>query len=114
MFIFVDPAKLFYYNVIALAVVPVIVWLATDNLVFVVLSVVAIVFTPKWTVNYMRKRRFSRFEAQLPDALLMVSGAMRAGASMTVALESMVNEQKPPLSQEFELLLREQKTRGRF
>jgi len=109
MFIFVDPLKLFYYNVIALAVVPVIVWLATENLVFVVLSAAAIVFMPKWAVNYLRKQRFSRFEAQLPDALLMVSGAMRAGASLTVALESMVSEQKPPLSQEFELLLREQR-----
>jgi len=45
----------------------------------------------------------------LPDALLMVSGAMRAGASLTVAMESMVKEQRPPLSQEFDLLLREQR-----
>jgi tight adherence protein B len=34
---------------------------------------------------------------------------MRAGASLTVAMESMVKEQRPPLSQEFDLLLREQR-----
>jgi tight adherence protein B len=39
----------------------------------------------------------------------MVSGAMRAGASLTVAMEGMVKEQRPPLSQEFELMLREQR-----
>jgi tight adherence protein B len=60
-------------------------------------------------VGWLKKRRFEKFEKQLPDALLMVSGAMRAGASLTVAMESMVKEQQPPLSQEFDLLLREQR-----
>lgn len=39
----------------------------------------------------------------------MISGAMRAGASLNIALEGMVNEQPPPLSQEFELFLKEQR-----
>jgi tight adherence protein B len=34
---------------------------------------------------------------------------MRAGAALTVALESMVSESQPPIGQEFELLLREQR-----
>ena len=39
----------------------------------------------------------------------MVSGGMRAGASLSVALESMVKEQQAPLAQEFDLMLREQR-----
>ena len=45
----------------------------------------------------------------MPDALLMVSGAMRAGASLSIALEGLVKEQPPPISQEFELYLKEQR-----
>ena len=39
----------------------------------------------------------------------MISGAMRAGASLNIALESLVKEQPAPLSQEFELFLKEQR-----
>lgn len=109
MFIFIDPTKLFYYNVAALVVLPTLVWLFTNNPVFVTFAAVATLVLPKYYIKSLGTKRLKRFEEQLPDALLMVSGAMRAGASLNVALESMVKEQKPPLSQEFELMLREQR-----
>lgn len=109
MFIFIDPAKLFYYNVAALVVLPTLVWLFTNNPVFVTFAAVATLILPKYYIKSLSAKRLKRFEEQLPDALLMVSGAMRAGASLNVALESMIKEQKPPLSQEFELMLREQR-----
>lgn len=109
MFIAVDPQKLFYYNMAALFIVPGLLWGFTGNAVLVVGAAIFIVIFPRLYVRWLKKRRFDQFEKQLPDALLMVSGAMRAGASLTVAMESMVKEQKPPLSQEFDLLLREQR-----
>lgn len=109
MFIAVDPQKLFYYNMAALFIVPGLLWGFTGNAVLVVGSAIFIIIFPRLYVRWLKKRRFDQFEKQLPDALLMVSGAMRAGASLTVAMESMVKEQKPPLSQEFDLLLREQR-----
>jgi tight adherence protein B len=60
-------------------------------------------------VKNMNKKRIELFERQLPDALLMVSGSMRAGASLVVGMESMARESKPPLSQEFSMLLAEQR-----
>lgn len=109
MFIFIDATRLFYYNVGALLVLPTLVWLFTNNPVFVTVTAIATLVLPKYYIKSMSARRLKRFEEQLPDALLMVSGAMRAGASLNVALESMIKEQKPPLSQEFELMLREQR-----
>ncbi len=109
MFIAVDPQKLFYYNMAAFFIVPGLLWGFTENAVLVVGAAIGIVIFPRLYVRWLKKRRFSQFEKQLPDALLMVSGAMRAGASLTVAMESMVKEQKPPLAQEFDLLLREQR-----
>ncbi len=109
MFIFLDPTQIFYYNVAALVLLPTLVWLFTGNPVFVTFTAVATLILPKYYINSLSTKRLKRFEEQLPDALLMVSGAMRAGASLNVAMESMVKEQKPPLSQEFELMLREQR-----
>ncbi|RJG05327.1 secretion system protein F [Noviherbaspirillum cavernae] len=109
MFIFIDPTKLFYYNVAALIVLPTLVWLFTNNPVFVTFTAIGTLILPKVYIKSIAAKRLKRFEEQLPDALLMVSGAMRAGASLNVALESMIKEQKPPMSQEFDLMLREQR-----
>ena len=58
-------------------------------------------------LRFIATRRLRRFEQQLPDALLMITGALRAGASLPIALEGVVSEAKPPISQEFDLFLRE-------
>lgn len=107
MFIFVDPTKMFYWNVAALCVLPPLLWLITQNPVLVIAAAIVIFVMPKWLATRMRKRRFRTFEHQLPDALLMIAGSMRAGAGINVAIESMVSESRPPVSQEFELLMRE-------
>ena len=107
MFIFVDPTELFYWNAGALFVVPAFLWLLTENPVFVVGSAIGLLVLPRWLTKRLKKKRYEKFEKQLPDSLLMISGSMRAGAGVNMAIESMVSETPAPLSQEFELLLRE-------
>lgn len=109
MFIFIDPKLLFKYSMGSLIVIPILMFIVLDNPLIAVVSGVVVAFMPGYFVKRMQKSRLELFEKQLPDALLMVSGGMRAGASLSVALESMVKEQKPPLAQEFDLMLREQR-----
>lgn len=109
MFIFIDPKLLFKYSVGSLIVIPIVLLIVLDNPLIAVVSGVVVAFMPRYFVKHLQKSRLELFEKQLPDALLMVSGGMRAGASLSVALESMVKEQKPPLAQEFDLMLREQR-----
>lgn len=109
MFLFVDPHRLFRINLIAIVVLPLISWILFRDIgaTLVVLGIVIVM--PASVYRSMRARRLKRFEAQLPDALSMVSGAMRAGASLSIALEGLVKEQPPPTSQEFELYLKQQR-----
>lgn len=107
MFIFLDPQKMFRYNVAAMVVVPMVVWFLTVNPIFTILALVGTYVLPKYYMSMMRKRRFKTLEKQLPDALLMITGAMSAGASLNVAIDSMIKEQRPPVAQEFELMARE-------
>jgi tight adherence protein B len=109
MFIFLDPEKMFRYNVTAMIVLPAIVWFLTENPLFTVIVIVATFVLPKYYVSHLRVKRLKTLEKQLPDALLMITGAMSAGASLNVAIESMVKEQRPPIAQEFELMIREQR-----
>lgn len=107
MFIFIDPQKMFRYNVVAMFVLPGAVYFLTANPVFTLATLVATYVLPKYYVRAMRTRRFKTLEKQLPDALLMITGAMSAGASVNIAIESMIKEQRPPIAQEFELMMRE-------
>ncbi len=109
MFLFIDAQRLFYLNIIAIAVLPVILWLVTGDPVSAVGLAALLMILPGFFYRSMRKQRLKRFERQLPDGLMMVSGAMRAGASLNIALEGLVKEQPAPLSQEFELFMREQR-----
>lgn len=109
MFMFVDPQRLFRMNMIALVVGPILTWILLRDPVTSIGMFVLILVLPAYIYRSMRAKRLARIEAQLPDALTMVSGALRAGASLAIALDNLVNEQPAPLSQEFEILTREQR-----
>jgi tight adherence protein B len=66
-------------------------------------------WVPRLVYAAMRARRMRQFEEQLPDALMMLAGGMRAGAGFGSALAQLVTESPAPLGQEFALMLREQR-----
>jgi len=109
MFMFIDPNVLFMANIAVVILIPLLLWLATGEFLIALTVFVALVIIPATIYKIMRRKRLKRFEEQLPDGLAMISGAMRAGASLNIALEGLVKEQSPPLSQEFELFMREQR-----
>ena len=109
MFIFVDPKKLWTMTLVMSFILPLMVYAYAESTFMAILAIIISLLLPSKFVSFQKKKRHDKFEKQLPEALLMLSGAMRAGASFTIALESMVKEQKPPISQEFDLLVREQR-----
>lgn len=62
---------------------------------------------PRLTVAHFAKRRRQRFVYQLPDALLALASALRAGSNLTKGLELLSTRQPAPLSQEFTIVLAE-------
>lgn len=109
MFLFVDARRVFMSNVLAIVVVPVAVYLATGRVFYAVVLGVVVFYMPKLIYRYLRYRRLAQFEQHLPDALTMIGGAMRAGASLPMSIEGMVRETAGPISQEFSMVLREQR-----
>jgi len=109
LFLFVDVSRYFYFYLGVVTIVPLVVLeLSRDFLVAVVVFVL-LLFSPFIILKLMIKNRLKKFERQLPDALLMLSGSLRAGSSIVVALDNLIKESPAPLSQEFSLLVREQK-----
>jgi tight adherence protein B len=108
-FLFVDPKKLFAANVAVMALGALLTWVLTGSVLLAGPVFFGLALLPRFAYAWMRKRRLRKFEHQLPDALMMLSGALRAGASMTSAIQQMASEAQNPLAQEFSLMLREQR-----
>ena len=61
-----------------------------------------------WVVVMLRHhRRIGAIDDQLVDALLLMANALKAGLSLQQALELVVREMKPPISDEFGRLVKE-------
>lgn len=108
MFLFVEPAKLFAMNAIFLAAATLFVWVISGNLLMAGIALLVCALLPNKLYNWLKTRRINQIQSQLPDALMMMSGSMKAGLGFTPALESVVRDGYPPLAQELALVLREQ------
>lgn len=108
-FLFIDPRKLFAANIAFMAIGGSLVWLVTGSVVLGLAFLVVLAFMPRLLYRWMRARRMLKFEEQLPDSLMMLAGGMRAGVGLSSAIQQLVKEAQPPLSQEFSLMLREQR-----
>lgn len=108
-FLFVDPTKLFLANLAVMALGALLVWVVTGSALAAIPIFFALALLPRLLYAWMRKKRLQKFEEQLPDALMMIAGGLRAGAGMSSALQQLVLEAQQPLAQEFSLMLREQR-----
>lgn len=109
MFLFINPRKLFFANVIVFFVVPLLLLLSTGNIGVAGLGMILMLFAPRALYRWLQKRRKYKFQDQLPDTMTMVASSLRAGASLQMAFEVIVQEQPAPISQELGLVVREQK-----
>ena len=88
--------------------------LATGSLAYALAGPVGLVgasiasLTGPWLIaKRISTQRRKRFVYQLPDALLALSSALRAGSNLARGLELMAARQPAPLSQEFSIVLAE-------
>lgn len=108
-FLFIDPHKLFFINLTVMVMVTLGVWLITQSLLVALTMLVVLSAMPRFIYKWMKHKRLLTFEEQLPDALMMLSGALRAGLGINTALVQVTSESPAPLGQEFSLMLREQR-----
>jgi len=75
-------------------------WVSGSVLVGI-LVVVAAVIVPLIVVDARIRSRHAAFEAQLPDVLNLIAGALRAGWGLQQSIDLVVEQMSPPVSSEF-------------
>lgn len=106
LFIFADANLLFLLNLMALVMVTMLVHMLVQLWVVTGATFMVLLIAPGIVYRSMKKKRLQRFESQLPDAFMMLSSSLQAGASLNMALQDMVAQTDSPLSQEFGLLVK--------
>jgi tight adherence protein B len=109
LLLFVDAQRLFHWNLLLALLVMALIWWLTGSWLLIVLGVLLLGMLPNVLLASLTRRRRLRFAQQLPEALMLVAGAIRSGASLPLALRQMSMEVPAPCGQEFELMLREQR-----
>lgn len=76
-------------------------WLRTGGFFWGILTAAATGSIPTVFLLYKRARRINRFQTQFPDALDMITRAIRAGNALSGAIKLVGEEMPDPIGQEF-------------
>jgi tight adherence protein B len=65
------------------------------------------IFAPRWYLRRRQAQRLRAFGEQLPDTITLLANSLRAGSSFLQGMELVTREARPPISEEFERVVRE-------
>ena len=80
---------------------------ALQNPIALLIGAVVGFFLPRFYVGRRQGGRLKSFNKQLPDTITLLANALRAGSSFLQAIELVVRESRPPISTEFQRVIRE-------
>ena len=78
-----------------------------DSPVFAVLAVALLAAFPWYLLHRLAEARKRRIEDQLADAMVSLSGAIKAGLSLAQSLQILADQCPPPISEEFRQMVGE-------
>jgi tight adherence protein B len=64
-------------------------------------------YFPRWYIGFRQRKRLARFSEQLPNTITLLANSLRAGSSFLQGVELVTREAQPPISEEFERVVRE-------
>jgi tight adherence protein B len=109
VFLFIDPGQLWLMNVCLSIFSAAMVQMLSGSFVAALIAAALVSRLPQRAMRMLQSRRLTAFDGQLPDTLLALGSALRAGSSVSGALKHIVEHSDAPLSQELGLMLREQR-----
>lgn len=81
----------------------------TGNIMIVAIVVCAWQFVPNIALKMAKEKKKEALEQQIPAALSLIKNSLEAGMSFNQALEIVADEMDPPISEEFQRVLKDTK-----
>jgi len=109
MFVLVERKKLFFYYTLSPLILMIVAFILFKNFISILVAGILGLSLPTVVLKYLERVRKNKIRAQLLDGLMVISSSLKGGLSILQAIEVLVEEMPPPISQEFGLILRENK-----
>lgn len=109
MFIQVNRKKLLFWYAVTPLIMGLLGFIIFRNLGLALASAAVSFILPSLVLRSIKARRREQFRNQLPDGIMVLSSSLKGGLSLMQAIEVVVQEMPAPFSQEFGLVLRENK-----
>jgi tight adherence protein B len=78
-----------------------------QNVVALIVFFLLGLYAPRFYLKYRQGKRLRAFADQLPDTITLLANSLRAGSSFLQGIELVTREARPPISEEFERVVRE-------
>jgi tight adherence protein B len=78
-----------------------------QNIVALVVAFLLGIWAPRLYLKRRQAKRVKAFADQLPDTITLLANSLRAGSSFLQGIELVTREARPPISEEFERVVRE-------
>ena len=94
-FLFVDPGSLHRMSMLLAIVITLVAWVLSANPIVAIVAALAAGALPGLAVARIRRRHVDAFRQQIPDLLMLIAGALRAGNGLAQALAGAAAEIAP-------------------
>lgn len=108
-YVFLNLKKLLFIYFLLLVIVFAAIFLIFKFSIIYIFTVLFLAVLPFIIIKRFKKQQLEKIEQQLPDALMLIAGGLRSGASLSTALFQLTNECLPPLKNEIAFIIKEQK-----
>lgn len=114
MFVSIEEKKLYLYYTLYLVTMfllsTILLWpMLAGGILLGALMVIVCWRLPRMMVNILHKQRVTKFVTQMVEGLALMSNGMRSGLNVPQALQIVSDEMPNPISQEFQLILSQNK-----
>ena len=78
-----------------------------QNIVALVIAFLLGLYAPRFWLKRRQAKRIKAFSEQLPDTITLLANSLRAGSSFLQGIELVTREARPPISEEFDRVVRD-------
>lgn len=107
LFITIPPQHLLWLSILGFFGLFAAFFLVTDSFLIAAVLGAAGFFIPRVALDVMRRRRATKFNEQLVEALITLTNALRTGFSLPKAFQLIAHDAPKPICQEFAILVQE-------
>ena len=92
---------------VAIAFVAGFIFPAFQNVVALAVAFLVGLYAPRFYIKRRQAKRLAAFAQQLPDTITLLANSLRAGSSFLQGVELVTREARPPISEEFDRIVRD-------